>query len=126
MRLSLRAITLASCSRVLRSSLTATVDRDVTLTFSVTNDSASPVTVQFSSGQQYDFIVRSSDTEGLVWRWSDGRAFAQALGSRTLAAGEMVTWTERWAPSRGGTYTAQAVLTSLTHATQQLARFTVQ
>src|SRR5256885_2859949 len=104
---------------MLDSSLTATVAADVTLTFSVTNNTASPVTVQFLSGQEYDFIIRSSDTGALVWRWSHGRAFTQALGSRTLASGETVTWTEKWTPSRSGTYTAHAALTSLSHTAQQ-------
>jgi hypothetical protein len=109
----------------LRSSLTATVGADVTLAFSVTNDTPSPVTMGFRSSQQYDFSVRSSDTGTLLWRWSDGRMFTAALGSRTLAPGETVTYTEKWTPPGRGSYVAEATLTSDSHAAQAVTQFTV-
>jgi intracellular proteinase inhibitor BsuPI/copper amine oxidase-like protein len=66
----------------------------VVLTLTVTNAGRAPVTLQFSSGQKYDFEVRRAGQ--VVWRWAAERMFTQALTSMTLAPGERKTFTETW------------------------------
>ena len=60
------------------------------LEFRVSNGSDTPFTVEHSTGQEYEFLVL--DKRGRVlWRWSDGIAFTQALTSSTIAPqGEVV------------------------------------
>ena len=58
--------------------------------FRVSNGSDAPYTVEHPTGQVYDFLVL--DKRGKVlWRWSEGMAFTQALTSSTIdAKGEAV------------------------------------
>lgn len=95
----------------------------VRLTLQVTNAGTTPVTVSFSSGQSYDFAVRTGGT--ILWTWSADRTFLQALRTETLAAGETRTWSESWAPPRGtsGPLTAVAMLTSTSHPVQRSTEF---
>jgi hypothetical protein len=79
----------------------------------VTNGSLEPVVAEFSSGQRYDFIVRTLAGEE-VWRWSADRGFTQALGEETVAPGGWLQYREDWnAGARTGRYVAEARLTSL-------------
>jgi hypothetical protein len=97
---------------VLQPTLTATASAtDVALVFTVTNTTTAPVRLDFNSGQQYDFIVRSN-ADAVVWQWSAGMGFTQALTSRTLAPGETAAYTEHWTPTAKGSFAAQAVLTT--------------
>ena len=84
-------------------------------TLLIKNTSAQPVTLQFSTAQQYDFIIR--DAQGaVVKRWSEGRAFADAAQTLTLKAGEEKSFGERLSlgavakPLPVGKYTLEAVL----------------
>jgi hypothetical protein len=86
----------------------------VTVELRVTNPQTQPVTVQFSSGQQYDFRVRRPDGS-IVWTWSADKFFTGALTSRTLAAGETAIYTETWTPAAKGSYVAEGWLTSTSH-----------
>lgn len=61
------------------------------ITLTVTNDGDEPYTVEHQNGQEYDFIVL--DKRGRVlWRWSDGRAFTQALSSSIVGAHRSVIY----------------------------------
>jgi len=61
----------------------------------LTNHSANAVTLTFSSGQQYDFYIKSSiDAE--VWRWSENKVFTLDTTELTLRAGESVEVSEIW------------------------------
>lgn len=96
----------------------------VRFTLQVTNTSAQPVTLQFSSGQSYDFTVRDGSTE--VWRWSGEMMFTQALRSETLAPGQTRGWSETWRPAaslRGRTLTATARLVSTSHPVERAQTF---
>ena len=53
-----------------------------------------PVDVMFTSGQLYDFWIEKGDQ--VLWKWSEGRMFTQAIIKRTLKSGEVVTYTDRW------------------------------
>jgi hypothetical protein len=70
------------------------VGAPVALTLAVINAGRAPVTLQFSSGQKYDFEVRRAGQ--VVWRWAADRMFTQALTSMTLAPGERKAFTETW------------------------------
>ncbi|HEX8903853.1 MAG TPA: BsuPI-related putative proteinase inhibitor, partial [Longimicrobiaceae bacterium] len=59
----------------------ATAD-GVAFSLAVTNSTQRPVTLEFRSGQTYDFGVSDGGRE--VWRWSADRMFTQALRSETL------------------------------------------
>jgi hypothetical protein len=107
----------------------------IAVTLVVTNPTDAPITLNFSSGQQYDFIVR--DAMGAeVWRWSRGRGFIQALTALTLQPRETELFTERWDQRRNvgqegqpvppGAYSVTGVLTSSPNArTTDPAAFTI-
>ena len=97
---------------------------EVTFTLSVTNTLAVPATLQFTSGQQFDFQVFRVDGRP-VWMWSADKSFSLALGSRTLAAGETVTFTATWTPTVKGELYAVGRLVSSSHAARSTTRFVV-
>ena len=99
----------------LAAKLSATVNGDVTLTFTVKNASATPVKVVYPSGQKYDFVVADSGTGKTVWSWSANKSFVQALGEETIPGGGTLTFVEKWTPPKRGLYLAHALLTSTSH-----------
>lgn len=72
----------------------------------VINDSSKPVTVEFPTAQQVDFVLRSNAVP--VWRWSDGQSFAQVMTSETIQAGQAKVYKVvlPWVPP--GLYAIQA------------------
>ena len=86
----------------------------VTFELRITNPQTVPVTVQFSSGQQFDFRVRPV-VGPAVWTWSGDKAFTGALATRTFAPGETVTYTATWTPTVHGSFVADGWLTSTSH-----------
>lgn len=109
----------------LTASLGVSVGSDVALTFTVRNANAAPAALHFTSSQRYDIRVWSDEGSTLVWRWGADKAFTQALGEVTLAAGESVTWTEHMPKPAAGRYRALAYLTSSSHGAASYATFTV-
>lgn len=103
---------------------TAVTASAVTFELRVTNPQTVPVTLQFNSGQQFDFRVRRIDG-ATVWVWSADKAFTGALTSRTLAAGETVTYTATWMPTVHGTFVADGLLTSTSHPVGSTMALTV-
>lgn len=95
----------------------------VELSFTVENAGVEPVELAFDSGQVADFAVRDGDEE--IWRWSDGRLFAQAIQTATLAPGESFTETARWPDPPAGEYTASATLETRDVAVEAIAEFSV-
>lgn len=95
----------------------------VHLVFGVTNTSAEPVELNFSSGQSSDFVVLEGERE--VWRWSADRFFTQALRSETLAPGETARYEASWTPPAGvrGPLTARAMLTDQAYRPDASVRF---
>jgi len=90
----------------------------------VTNATQGPLTLDFRSGQSYDFAV--SDGGRTVWSWAADMMFTQALRSETLAAGETRAFSERWRPPaelRGRLLTATARLTSSNHPVARTQAF---
>ncbi len=113
---------------MLPSTLTATQDASgtVTFTFTVTNTLASPANVGFATSQQVELVAADPATGAVVWSSSAAALFAQAMTSRTIAAGGSASFTESWKPAVKGTYTVSALLTSYTHRASARASVTVR
>ena len=86
----------------------------VHLELALTNDSAIPVAMALPTGQLFDFRVLHEERE--IWRWSTGRAFAQAITEVLLDPGQRgryrIDWDQRdqaGRPVPGGAYEVEAV-----------------
>lgn len=89
--------------------LDATESADgVRFDFTVTNTSDEPVTLRFSDACTADVAVRDDGRE--VWRFSDGRMFAQVITEETIGPGESETFDVEWPDPESGEYTAEAEL----------------
>jgi len=87
------------------------VGEPVRMTLKVLNGGVPPVRLNFTSAQRYDFIVYKDDRE--VWRWSQDKMLAQAIGSLTLNPGERKVYTASWiAAGSPGSYRLAGVITS--------------
>jgi len=61
------------------------VGEPITMTLKIFNYIEEYVTFHFNTSQRYNFIIE--DEEGNeVWRWSEGRMFAMALGEEILGS----------------------------------------
>ena len=105
--------------------LTAKVDSVVTLTLTVTNPSATPADVVFSSGQRYDFAIVSAATGAEVWRWSVGRGFTMAFGQQTLPANGTIVFVDTWKPTVKGNLVAVGSLVSASHRAEGKVQLTI-
>lgn len=94
----------------LSGTLSATVDDDgvVTFTFAVENTGDESVGMQFSDAQEFDVTVE--DDGGTVWRYGEGRMFAQMLSSSDLAPGERKEYETEWTDPDDGEFLATAEL----------------
>jgi hypothetical protein len=117
------------CIRAPCPSNEVTAEAECTLT--VRNLSAQPVTLQFSSGKQFDFEV--SDQAGAVVKaWSDDRAFIQAFTQITFSAGETKTFSgkvelkDRSGQQLDGMYTLRGFLATSSAAIEGNARIEVR
>jgi hypothetical protein len=93
---------------MLDAALTVTVGEGVSFEFTVTNAGHDPVEVTFRDAGKADFAVFDGDEE--VWRWSEGRLFAQVLQTARFEPGEEAVFEETWPDPRPGDYTAEATL----------------
>ncbi|HSR43369.1 MAG TPA: BsuPI-related putative proteinase inhibitor [Longimicrobiales bacterium] len=81
------------------------------LRLDVTNRSDTTVSLDFTSGQRFDFALRRGDED--VARWSADRSFVQILGTEAYPASETRVYEgSLTAPSEPGDYTAVGWLTS--------------
>jgi len=59
------------------------VGETIMVTLKIFNYTGEDIVFHFNTSQRYDFIIK--DEEGNeVWRWSNGRMFAQMLGKESL------------------------------------------
>lgn len=84
----------------------------VTWRLSVTNEADAEVTLVFASGQQGDVVLRNGADE--VYRWSEGRMFAQMISCVTVAPGKTrtVELADHPLDVPPGTYDLEATLAS--------------
>lgn len=66
----------------------------VKMCLTITNRASQPLTLHFSTAQQYDFVVKKQGIE--VWRWSRGRMFAMMLTDVTLKPNQSLVYEESW------------------------------
>ncbi|WP_226481693.1 BsuPI-related putative proteinase inhibitor [Natrinema amylolyticum] len=80
----------------------------VMFVFTVTNTSDESVELEFSDACKAEFVLVDDGSE--VWRFSEGRMFAQVLSSERLDPGESTTYEAEWSDPEPGEYTAIAEL----------------
>ena len=108
----------------LEGTLDVTASSDsVTFTYTVMNDGDDPVKLSFSDAQTHDVAVLDGGSE--VWRWSDGRAFAQMMQSDTLDPGESATYEITWSDPSPGDYEAVATLAARNNDVEARKSFSV-
>lgn len=66
----------------------------VEIALALINPGTTAADFQFSTGQMYDFIVFRNGQ--VVWQWSHGRAFTQALTTLALKPSESKVFREQW------------------------------
>jgi hypothetical protein len=93
---------------MLDSSLEVTVGDGVQFRFSIVNSGDTPVELTFRDACKAEFTVY--DDGETVWRFSDGKMFAQVLTSANLQPGETAAFEETWPNPTPGDYTAEATL----------------
>ena len=86
-------------------------DDRVEFAFTVENVGDEAVELQFSDSQRAE--VTASDGDETVWRFSDGRAFAQMMATERLAPGEQFTFECAWEHPPAGTFDVEATLTAI-------------
>ena len=64
----------------------------ISVILTATNTSKRGATLNFTSGQRFDFSVYKAGSSETVYTWSASRMFAQALGSLTLKARQSQTY----------------------------------
>jgi hypothetical protein len=104
-----------SPSAPMPATLSVRIDSVVNLTFTVTNPTSLPLTISFSSGQQFDFMIIDPSTGKSLWTWSADKLFIGAFTSQTIAPHGTLTYNAAWKPTKSGALVAQAVLTSVSH-----------
>jgi hypothetical protein len=102
-----------------------TVNDEIGFVLHVTNVTPAAMELNFTSGQTYDFEIR--DGGEVIWRWSEGQMFTQALRRERLAAGATMRFEASWRPAERieGEYEAVGRLTSSDHPVEQAARITL-
>ncbi len=96
---------------------------EVEFTFDVRNDGDGPVDVTFPNACTVDVAVFDGDEE--VWRWSEGRMFAQMIQQETFDPGDGVTETLVWEAPSAGDYEAVATLEARNQDAEARATFSV-
>ncbi|SDQ35227.1 BsuPI-related putative proteinase inhibitor [Natronobacterium texcoconense] len=87
---------------------TSGIDDAVTFEFTVTNTGSSAAELQFPDAAKAEFVVEDEGRE--VWRFSDGRMFAQVVSSERLAPDESATYEAEWSDPQSGEFTVVAEL----------------
>lgn len=109
----------------LSSRLAVNVRDGVAFDFTVTNNGAKKVEVNFPSGKTHELVVL--DTLGReVWRWSNGRMFTQSLQNKVLRSSDSLAWEERWRNAPAGRYVAVATMASGNFPVTERAEFVVR
>ncbi|MCU9615074.1 BsuPI-related putative proteinase inhibitor [Caldibacillus lycopersici] len=70
-------------------------DHAIAIDFTAENTSGNPITLSFTSGQEYDFLVYNGNNE-LVYQWSKGRMFLQVIKEVTLENGDKINYKNTW------------------------------
>jgi hypothetical protein len=100
----------------------------IALLLKLNNRSSRDTTLQFSSGQRYDFQIAGASGGGATaWTWSADRGFIQVLGSESLAADGALEYREQFTGQLGpGQYTVTGSITTMGSPLQVSTTVTVQ
>ncbi len=109
----------------LATSLDVAIDGDVRFDFAVINQGKKKLEVEFANGRTHDVVVLDSLGRE-VWRWSEGRAFTQAMQNKVLRTSDSLRYAEEWKGAKPGTYVAVATLASANYPLTQRVEFTVR
>ncbi|MGM8214693.1 BsuPI-related putative proteinase inhibitor [Bacillaceae bacterium W0354] len=74
----------------------------VSFKMSLENKGEEPIDLSFSSGQQFEIVVKDQETNEEVYRYSEDKAFTLALITETLEPGDVKTWEEKWDYTKDG------------------------
>lgn len=92
------------------------IDGELVFEFELTNNHTTAQNLIFSSGQQFEIIIRNTDGEE-VYRYSYGKFFTMALVYRWIEPGETLNWKYRWDLTNNngkalapGKYTAEIII----------------
>ncbi|MBL8982759.1 MAG: hypothetical protein JNL26_11285 [Gemmatimonadetes bacterium] len=114
-----------SGSRSLVSDVNVAVGQEVVLALHVRNEAAKKVEVAFPSGLTHDFEVQDS-VGRVMWRWSEGRLFTQAMQNRVLEQDESLSYEADWTPrDLHGEFVAVVTLKSSSHPIEHRTKFTL-
>lgn len=91
--------------------------------FTVANTGAETVDLQFPDACKAEFVVTDDGRE--VWRFTEGRMFAQMLSSESLAPDERATYDAEWMEPRPGGYVAVAELRAQERSCEARTAFAV-
>lgn len=75
------------------------------------NNSSKTKRLEFSSSQKYEIIVTDQNNHE-VYRYSEGKMFAQALESTLIKQGESIKWEEIWEGIKPGEYEVEISILS--------------
>ncbi|MGD7052953.1 BsuPI-related putative proteinase inhibitor [Sutcliffiella horikoshii] len=97
--------------------------------FKVTNDQEEDAEIQFSSGQEYDYVVYD-ESGSEVKRYSEGMMYTQAIKEVVLAPEESleypISYNDLTASLPPGEYTIQFIFTDSNHHATAKETFTVE
>ncbi|MGA1870814.1 MAG: beta-propeller domain-containing protein [bacterium] len=100
----------------------------VKITFNVTNKMATPLTLNFSSGKQFDIVIKNNLLK-VIWQLSSHQYYTMALTTLTLAPFETKSFQAQWEQEDNngvsvapGDYTIEAFLTPTAIGYQEVAQ----
>jgi hypothetical protein len=100
----------------LRAALSSRVlhDKSVEFALTVTNVSESSVQVVLYNGQDFEMLAKKDGD--VVYRWSDGMFFTQAIRSVTYDPGEVKRFVWKWSPESPGLYELEVFYLGISRA----------
>lgn len=101
------------------------VDDAVRFEFAVVNEGKKKLELEFANGRTHDVVVLDSLGRE-VWRWSEGRAFTQAMQNKVLRTSDSLRYEESWKDATPGRYVAVATLASANYPITQRIEFEVK
>ena len=94
-----------------------------TFALGITNTTNVPIDITYPTGQQADFTVRRGDQ--VLWRWSEGQMFTQAVVQDQLGPGETRRFEGQWEfpANLSGEFVATGEWKATGHPIEQAASF---
>lgn len=84
----------------------------ISITLTVFNCTEDAITLNFTSAQRYDFVVKKKEKK--IWQWSSDKLFAQLIGEEKLKTGDTLIYEETYRPGQElapGVYSVTGKLT---------------